>query len=112
MNEFATGVILAVIAQAGLLIATWQQRRKSKAERDTLAVDVMQEVNAELRIELTRIKESMRNLEDDNVQLDAKLRIAQAEARSAHETAGRALRRVEVLEGLLRAHSIPFDGGG
>lgn len=111
MNEFYTGVLVAVIAQAGLLIATWQQRRKSKAERDTLAVDVMQEVNAELRIELTRLKESVRQLEHDNVQLDAKLRIAQAEARGAHETAGRIMRRVEILEALLRQHQIPFENG-
>lgn len=111
MNEFYTGVLVAVIAQAGLLLATWQQRRKSKAERDTLAVDVMQEVNAELRIELTRLKESIRALEDENVLLDAKMRIAQAEARGAHETAGRAMRRVEVLEALLRQHQIPFDHG-
>lgn len=109
MNRFDAGVIAAIVAQLGLLVATGLQRRKSRQERDTLAVDTMQEVNAELRMELTRMKGDIAALRDENVQLDASLRIARAEARGAHETAGRAMRRVEVLEGLLRQHSIPFD---
>lgn len=108
-ESFITGVVLALIAQVGLLIASWQQRRKSKQERDTLAVDVMQDVNAELRTELQRMHADIERLREENQQQSAQLRIARAEARGAHETAGRALRRVELLEALLRQHQIPFD---
>lgn len=108
-ESFLAGIVLAVIAQVGLLAAGWQQRRKSKQERETLAVDVMQDVNAELRTELTRMHADIDRLRDENKQQEAQLRIARAEARGAHETAGRALRRVEQLEALLRQHSIPFD---
>lgn len=115
-------VTLALIAQFGLLMAGVIQRRKSRQEREQAAVDILQDVNGELRLELTRMAadreanvarmrvdlERVRHEADD---LRAQLRLARDEARGAHETAGRAMRRVEYLERVLRANNVTFDPG-
>lgn len=114
--------ILAVITQAGLIGAAIVQRRKTREEREATAVDILQDVTSELRQELVRVAEdratTVSRLRDEIATLEhaageqrADLRQARQDARGAHETTGRAMRRVEHLERILRENGIIFDSG-
>lgn len=120
--ETTIPLLLALIAQSGLLAAGWMQRRKSHQEREAAAVDILQDVNGELRTELTRmaadreanilrVQADLDRVRQEADDLRAQLRLARDEARGAHETAGRAMRRVEYLEQVLRRNSIAFEPG-
>lgn len=113
--EWQVAIALALIAQTGLVLVAWQQRRRTQLDKAASAVSILHDVNDELRIELTRMFNdrtdyiSRLNLEIN--ELKDQLRLAREESRGAHETAGRCIRRVDYLEGVLRSHGVQFEPG-
>ncbi len=120
--EALVAVITVVLTQIGLGVSVWLGRRKTKQDTDTSSVEILKSVNGELRTEMVRINDA-RNEETreltgerdmarkDADQLRDELAQARNETRGAHETAGRAMRRVEYLERILRDRGIAFDPG-
>lgn len=115
-------IIAAIITQIGYIAVATLNRRKSRSEKEATAVDILQDVTAELRLEMVRVtqdrtetvqrlKIELSSQEANNNVLRDELRQARQDARGAHETTGRAMRRVEYLERILRDHDIIFDSG-
>jgi uncharacterized protein (DUF1800 family) len=115
-------VVLALITQMGLLAAGYQTKRKTKQEREQAAVDILQDVNSELRVELTRVADDRAaqiaamkaEREADRIEmlkLREELRQANANLRAANETTGRVVRRMDYLEDVLRKHGVQYDPG-
>lgn len=122
MSEALIAVLIAIVPSFGLVAVAILQKRKAPQERQATAVDILQDVNSELRIEMARLSqdrldaiqrsnERSKELEREVGVLREELRVARQEARGAHETTGRVVRRVEHLEAVLRQHGITFDPG-
>lgn len=122
MTETTAAVLVAVLANAALVLAALIQRFRGRQQKVATAVDIIQDVNSELRIELGRVNTERQaevsrlgaevaRLNTQVEELRGQLMSARDDSRSAHETTGRAMRRVEHLETVLRQHGISYQPG-
>lgn len=101
-------LVVAVIAQTGLVVTQILSKRKSKEDRAQSSLDFMQDVAEGLRAEIERRGTDIARLEGSVERLRTDARAARAEAREAHATAGALYSRVELLERLLTRAGVPF----
>lgn len=125
MNWAEIGTIVAaVLAGSGVggFASAWITKRKHPQEVEQGSVKILKDVIAELRTELQRVhddcadtiahlKLTVAGLQAEVTEMDGRLRQARQESRGAHETTGRAMRRVEHLEDILRSNGIVLEGG-
>lgn len=115
-------IIIAVLTQVGLVVAAMISKRANSTDRAKTGIEILQSVTAELRTELDRKADdnaralvsaanTIKRQDDEIEMLRDELQIARRDTRGAHETAGRAMRRVDYLEHVLREHDIIFDPG-
>lgn len=115
-------IIIALITQVGLVVASMINKRSSATDKQKTGVEILQAVTADLRIELDRkAEDNAKSLvraahtikaQDDEIEmLRDDLMNARKDTRGAYETAGISMRRVVYLEEILRKNEIVFDPG-
>lgn len=103
-------------------LAAWVPRFRTKQEKDIGSVGILKEVIGELRAELDRVntdytetvnrlQRTVSELRTEVTDMGDRLSQARDDARGANETTGRAMRRVEHLETVLRSHGVIFQPG-
>lgn len=122
MTGAAVGLIVAVVANAALIISAIISKRSNATDRAKAGVEILHTVAADLRTELDRraadnaralvaAANTIKRQDDEIEMLRDELMIARKDTRGSYETAGRYGRRVEYLEGVLREHGIIYDPG-
>lgn len=118
--------LLALIGTTGAAtvaaLAGWVPRFRTRQEKDIGSVGILKEVIGELRAELDRVntdytdtvnrlQRTVSELRTEVNDMGDRLSQARDDARGANETTGRAMRRVEHLELVLRSHGVMFEPG-
>lgn len=122
MSPTLITLLVAVLANTALVLAAIVSRRSTQTEKAKTGVEILQSVATELRTELDRktadqakalmsAANTIKRQDDEIEMLRDELMNARKAERGAYEAGGRAHRRVDYLEQVLRDNGITYDPG-